>query len=241
VTGARPTEREEKRKRLLDAVERVRETVEAAADEAEDIKTLPKATVDAVDDSGLLRLKLPEICGGEEADPVTQTEVIEALSYVDASAGWCLMIGASSIAIPAAFLSNEGVAEVFHCGRVPRASTAFMPTGTATPHEGGYLLQGHWAFASGVRHAAWINLGALVADNSGDGPPQHRMFSLPTAQAHIHDNWDVIGLRGTGSCDVSVDNVFVPARLNYDRLHDAPQRGGPLYRLGMPAFVANEG
>jgi alkylation response protein AidB-like acyl-CoA dehydrogenase len=225
---------------LLDAVERVSETVAAAADEAEAIKTLPKATVDAVYDSGLLRLKLPEIFGGEEADPVTQTKVIEALSYVDASAGWCLMIGASSIAIPAAFLSNEGVAEVFTRGRVPRASTAFMPTGTALPQEGGYLLNGRWAFASGVRHAEWINLGALVADDSGDGPPQHRMFTLPTSKARIHDNWNVIGLQGTGSCDVSVENLFVPASLSYDLLHDDPKRGGPLYRLGIPAFFANE-
>src|SRR5262249_18504202 len=129
-----------------------------------------QVTVDAVDDAGLLRLKLPEIFGGAEADPVTQIEVIEALSYVDASAGWCLMIGASSIALPAAFLSNEGVAEVLARGRVPRASTAFMPTGTATPHAGGYLVNGRWAFASGVRHAAWINLGALVSADQGAGP-----------------------------------------------------------------------
>lgn len=240
MTEARPTAREEKLQSLLAAVKSVSETVEAAADEAEAIKTLPKATIDAVDDAGLLRLKLPAIFGGAEADPVTQTEVIEALSYVDASAGWCLMIGASSIAIPAAFLSNEGVAEVFPRGRVPRASTAFMPTGTARPQESGYLLHGRWAFASGIRHADWINLGALVADDRGEGPPPHRMFTLPTTKAHIHDNWDVIGLQGTGSCDVSVENAFVPASMSYDLLHDAPKRGGPLYRLGIPAFFANE-
>ena len=208
MTEARPTAREEKLQSLLAAVKSVSETVAAAADEAEAIKTLPKATIDAVDDAGLLRLKLPEIFGGVEADPITQTEVIEALSYVDASAGWCLMIGASSIAIPAAFLSHEGVAEVFPRGRVPRASTAFMPTGTARPQEGGYLLHGRWAFASGIRHADWINLGALVADDRGDGPPPHRMFTLPTSKAQIHDNWHVINLQNTDSCDVSVDKVF---------------------------------
>jgi alkylation response protein AidB-like acyl-CoA dehydrogenase len=95
MTEVRPTAREDTLKRLLAAVESVRETVAAAAAEAEAIKTLPQATVDAVDAAGLLRLKLPAILGGAEADPVTQTTVIEALSYVDASAGWCLMIGAS--------------------------------------------------------------------------------------------------------------------------------------------------
>src|SRR5262249_27614029 len=114
------------------------------------------------------------------------------------------------------------------------------PTGTARPQAGGDLLKGRGACASGVRHADWIKLGALVADESADGPPQHGMFTLPTAKTHLHDNWDVIGLRGTGSCDVSVDNVFVPASLSYDLLHDDPKRGGPLYRLRIPAFVANE-
>jgi alkylation response protein AidB-like acyl-CoA dehydrogenase len=153
MTVASPTARAEKLKILLDAVERVSETVAAAVDEAEEIKTLPKATVDAVYDSGLLKLMLPEIFGGAEADPITQIEVIEAMSYVDASAGWCLMIGTSSIAILAAFLSDEGVAEVFTRGRVPMASTAFMPTGTATPQEGGYLLT--WSVAIRERRQAF--------------------------------------------------------------------------------------
>jgi alkylation response protein AidB-like acyl-CoA dehydrogenase len=80
-----PTDREEKRQVLLAAVERVRDT-------------LPPATVQALDDAGLLVLKLPAVLGGAEADLVTQLEVLEAVTYIDTSAGWCTLIGAAAIA-----------------------------------------------------------------------------------------------------------------------------------------------
>jgi indole-3-acetate monooxygenase len=90
-----PTGREEKRMALLAAVESVRETLVAGADEAETHATLPQATVQALDDAGLFALKLPAVLGGAEADLVTQLEVLEAISYIDTSAGWCTLIGAA--------------------------------------------------------------------------------------------------------------------------------------------------
>jgi alkylation response protein AidB-like acyl-CoA dehydrogenase len=63
---------------------------------------------------------------------------------------------------------------------------------------------------------------------------------MPVAEVQIHDNWQVMGLQGTGSCDFSVTDLFVPERFSWDAQRARPQRGGPLYRLGMPAFVANE-
>ena len=101
------------RRALLDAVERARAVVAAGADEAERLRTLPAATVAVLRDTGLLGLKLPAVLGGAEADPVTQIEVIEALTTVDASAGWCLMVGATTGALPAVFLGDEAVAAMF--------------------------------------------------------------------------------------------------------------------------------
>ena len=72
-----------------------------------EIGTLAPAAVEVMRDAGLFTLKLPEVLGGAEADPVTQIEVIEALSYIDASAGWCLMIGATAIGQPGAFTGDE--------------------------------------------------------------------------------------------------------------------------------------
>src|SRR4029450_12446544 len=133
-----PTGREEKRTALLAAVESVRETVVAGADEAEAQTPLPQATVQALDDAGLFALKLPAVLGGAEADLVTQLEVLEGLSYIDTSAGWCTLIGAAAIAGPGAFLMEEAIAQIFVDGQVPRAAGAFMPSGQAVPVAGGY-------------------------------------------------------------------------------------------------------
>lgn len=234
-----PTERSEKRRFLLDAVESVSDTVSACADEAERIGTLPRAAVDAIRDAGLFALKLPRELGGAEADPVMQTEVIEALSYADAAAGWCLMIGATAIGRPGAFLHDEAIAHIFKGGRVPTASTITMPAGRAIPVDGGYMLSGRWSFLSGVPHSEWICAGALAYEN-GDDAPTSLSLVFPTSVAHIHNNWQVAGLRGTGSNDVSVSELFVPKAFTWDSSCWQSQRGGALYRMGRPGFVVNE-
>ncbi|MYA62938.1 MAG: hypothetical protein F4X94_10255, partial [Dehalococcoidia bacterium] len=114
-----PSEHHEKRRFLLDAVESVRDVVAASADESERLGTLAPDAVAAIRDAGLFTLKLPRSLGGAEADPVTQIEVIEALAYIDASAGWCLMIGATAIGQPGAFAGDDAVAEIFKNGRIP--------------------------------------------------------------------------------------------------------------------------
>jgi indole-3-acetate monooxygenase len=240
MQGYGPLERTESLRLLLGKVEQIRETATAGMEEGERAATLPQATVDALEDSGLLRLKLPEALGGLEADPVTQTQVIEAMTYADAAAGWCLMIGATSIGLPAAFLPEDAIRTIFTGGRVPRAAIAFIPGGTATPVDNGYVLNGRWSFASGVRHAEWLSLGAPIPPAHAEEPPAHRLFTFPASHAVIHDNWHTIGLKGTGSCDVSVADLFVPAGFMFDAMHGTPRRGGPLYRLGIPGFVANE-
>ena len=116
---------------LLAAVERIRPEVERGSDEGESLRTLPATTVRALSDSGLFSMKLPEVLGGMEADLITQYEVVEAMAYVDASAGWCLMIGATSIAIPGAYLPEAAIAEVFEDHRIPLAATSVLPTGCA--------------------------------------------------------------------------------------------------------------
>jgi alkylation response protein AidB-like acyl-CoA dehydrogenase len=234
-----PLGREEKRQALLATVEGVRDVVTAGADEAEAGATLPATTVAALADAGLFALKLPAVLGGAEADPVTQCEVIEAVSYLDPSAGWCTMIGATGIALPAAFLREEAIGQIFGGSQVPTAAGAFMPSGQAVPVDGGYRVSGRWAFASGVRHAQWMTVGARVPQEGG-GPPEHRMVVVPTAAGQIHDTWQVAGLQGTGSCDFSLAELFVAEAFTWALGDAQPQRGGPLYHLGVPGFVANE-
>ena len=238
MTSQFPTDRKPKRDALLEAVEGVRDVVEASAIEAEELRTLPRKAVDAIYDAGLFSLKVPEVLGGAEADPVTQIEVIEAMTRVDTSAGWTLMIGAGSLGLASAFVSNEAVPEIFADGRIPRFASSSRPTGTAEPAGGGYIVNGRWPFASGVLHSEWILAGIPVSKDAAPGG--RRIIVFPTSKAEIHDNWHVAGLQGTGSCDFSLTDLFVPEEFTCDVMNDVPRRGLPLYNIRVPGILAVE-
>ena len=234
-----PADRAKKRKVLLDAVASVRDAVDASADESERLGTLATAAVDAIRGAGLFTLKLPMPLGGAEADPVTQMEVIEELAYIDAAAGWCLMIGATAIGRTGAFLCEDAIDDMFANGRIPTAATATAISGKAIPTQGGYMLTGRWPFASGVRHAEWMVAGAKVParDNTEE---TSLTLVYPVAKGTIHDNWHVMGLEGSGSNDISVKDLFVPAEFTWETALWEPRRGDAIYRMGRPGFVANE-
>ena len=234
-----PVDRREKRRVLMAAVESVRSILEDSAQEGEKTGTLPKASVDALYESGLFRLKLPHVLGGAEADLVTQLDVLEAVSEIEPSAGWCLMIGAASLGGVGAFLPDDAIDVIFPNGTPPKTAGVFAPFGTAAPTDGGYLLTGRWSFASGVCHSEWISAGARVVTEEPGYPAQIRA-TLRTSDVNIHDNWHVMGLRGTGSCDFSPSDMFVSESFAYDVSRTEPLRGGGLYRLGRPGFVTNE-
>src|SRR6266545_2149332 len=114
---------------LLAAVEHVRPVLEPNADEAERLRTLPEPAWRALDDEGLFVLKAPRELGGLEADPLTQIEVYEAVSRIDTSAGWTLMIGTGSIALTAPFISDAGLQKILSSGRLPRMASVVIPGG----------------------------------------------------------------------------------------------------------------
>src|SRR4051812_47443303 len=193
-----PTDREAKRRILLDAVGSVRDVVVACADESEALGDLAPAAVRAMDEAGLFALKLPAELGGAEADPVTQLEVIERMAYYDPSAGWMQMIGATSIGWIGAFLPQESAAQVFKGGRIPTAAGIGGVSGIATPVEGGYSLTGRFAFVSGIPHSEWLVVSARVqreAEPDPDAPPETRVFAFRTAGVNMHDDWHVAGLK----------------------------------------------
>ncbi len=234
-----PTERSEKRQFLLNAVSSVRDVVSASADESERLGTLAPAAVDAIREAGLFTLKLPQALGGAEAEPVTQIEIIEELAYIDAAAGWCLMIGATAIGRPGAFVHDDAVAEIFKNGNIPTAATSTALNGEATPVDGGYILNGRWPFASGVRHAEWMTAGANIPAK-GNTEETGLTLVYPVKKGSIHDNWHVAGLEGSGSNDISVKDLFVPAAFAWETANWTPRRGDAIYRMGRPGFVANE-
>jgi alkylation response protein AidB-like acyl-CoA dehydrogenase len=180
--------------------------------------------------------------GGADADPVTQMEVIEALTQIYPSAGWVLMTNATAIGNASAFLVDEAIEEVFADEQVPRAATVGGVSSTIEPVTGGFILNGRWPFCSGVPHSEWICLGARLYKEPGASPDFYTCF-VRTKDVTIHDNWHVAGLRGSGSNDVSAENLFVPESFTwqrYDRLRGIRRRGGPIFLLGLPGSVSNE-
>ena len=232
-----PVDRAEKRRVLLQAVANVRDILAADAEESEVLRTLPPASVAALTDSGLFAMKCPAELGGAEADPVTQIEVIEATSYIDPAAGWCLMICNGGISMAGSMLPQPAIERLFAGGRPPRIAGSIKP-GKAVRVDGGYQVSGRWSWGSGIRHAEWLNAATLIESNGN--PPFFGMCFFPAAQAEIHDNWYVSGLKGTGSCDFSVSDLFVPEAFVVDLRSWEPVRGGPLYQLGLPGLLINE-
>lgn len=144
------------RQALVRRAHNVAETLMAQAPMDEVHGTLTPETVAALEEAGSFRLKLPAVLGGDEADPVTQILVFEALSKANASAGWCAMVGATGAGLPGAFLADAAIKVMFGGGYIPKCAVVAMPMGKTEIVDGGYRVSGRWAFGSGVRHSEWI-------------------------------------------------------------------------------------
>jgi indole-3-acetate monooxygenase len=240
-----PRERAAKRQALLAQVERIAPVLRASGAKSEELATLAPEAVTALREAGLFQLKLPAVTGGAEADPVTEMMVLEALAYHDFTSAWCTMVGATGVASLGAFLSQAGLDRVFGSGRIPTASISFFPAGRATRSNGGYRLSGRWRFNSGIRHAEWVIGGTIVegTEKENGGRPIVMFAVIPASDVTLYDNWsDVVGLKGTGSCDCSVENYELPEHLSFvwDLLRPKPRRGGPSYLLPPFSYVAKE-
>jgi 3-hydroxy-9,10-secoandrosta-1,3,5(10)-triene-9,17-dione monooxygenase len=179
------------------------------AQEAEDRRVVPAESVKALAEIGFFRLLQPARFGGIEADPVTFLSTVRLIASACGSTGWVAsVVGVHPWQL--ALFPLEAQEEVWGADSATRMSSSYAPTGKADLVDGGYRLSGRWSFSSGCDHATWVLLGGIVRD--GDGKPvDFKTFLLPAADYKIEDVWDTVGLRGTGSNDIVVDDVFVPA------------------------------
>jgi indole-3-acetate monooxygenase len=187
----------------------------AVREEGERGRRVPPELAEALAAAGLLQIFLPRSMGGPELDPLTAFRAIEEISKADGSVGWCAMI-ASAVSLFLGWLPAD-VGRRF-CGDPAdfRGAGSLRPLGRAYPVDGGYRIRGQWNFASGIDHANWLYCTCIVMDGEKPqlteaGTPRVRAAWLPSDQATIKDTWSVVGMRGTGSQDFVVDDVFVPA------------------------------
>ncbi len=210
--------------------------IEAASPRIESGRQLPPDLLAAMHDAGIFRSLLPRSVNGGEVHPATFVEITEAIAMGDGSAGWCVGQG-SGCSMTAAYLAPPIAREIFGPANGVLA-WGFGPNGRAIPCEGGYRVTGKWSFASGSRHATWLGGHSFVYGPTGeplrdaDGDAIEHTMLFPRASAAIVDDWQVMGLRGTGSDSYSVADLFVPAP--YCAMRDgAPDRreSGTLYRF----------
>lgn len=227
------------------AAESLRTLIEEAADETDRERRVPRHVIDAMLDAGLFHMYLPRDINGREVDPITAAKAVEAVSAIDGSAGWCVMIAGQNAAFagyidPAEARKVWGPRDIV-CGTARPIGRA-VATNSPAP---GYTVSGRWPFASGSSHATWFAGECLVYDGdelrrNADGGEVTRMTIFPREEATIHDVWDTTGLRGTASNDFSCENVFVPALRGASLGVDPPQHPWPLYR-GLPVVFINHG
>ena len=193
---------------------------------------LSPTVVEAMHRDGLLRMWVPEKLGGAELSPLQSLEVLENVSYGDPSAGWVAMAANLSIGTAGAYLSDHAVAELWGDGRQPVIAGQGTRPGTARQVDGGLSLTGSWSFGSGLKHSSHVHSLGIIAET---GEP--RIFVTPIEAVNLIDNWDVLGLRGTGSIDYTMDSVFVPDGWSHFAVTTVPERGGNLYGIGIIGFA----
>jgi indole-3-acetate monooxygenase len=222
----------EARSRLSERAEAMVPLLDERAEFADENGLLSEEVVDALHRDELFGMWVPEVLGGAELDPVRSLGVISTLSYGDPSAGWVVMAASLAIGTGAAYLGDEAVAELFGEGRRPVIAGQGTRPGTAVAQDGGFALSGAWSFASGIKHATHIHTLGVIEST---GEP--RIFVVPVERATLIENWDVLGLRGTGSIDYTIDSVFVPESYTHFATTDVPRRGGRLYGIGIIGFA----
>jgi alkylation response protein AidB-like acyl-CoA dehydrogenase len=217
---------------VVAAAQRLIPQVRAAREEGERQRRVPAAMAEALATAGLLQMYLPRSMGGPELPPLTVYRAIEEISRADGSIGWCAMI-ATAVSSSMGLLEAEVGREMAGTPADIRLAGSIRPQGRARRVDGGYRIGGRWDFASGVTHARWLMCPCVLWD--GDRPlcapagaPIARIFWVPIEDATILDTWHVLGLRGSGSHDFTLADVFVPESRSVS-ITERPRENGLLY------------
>jgi len=229
---------------VLAAVVRLLPAIRERASEAEARCSVPEATIKELTETGFFRLLQPRLRGGLGADPVVFLDCVRQLGRACGSTGWVAgVLGVNAWQL--ALFAPKAQEDVWGLDRDARICVSLAPVGQVTQLADGYRLSGRWSFSSGSDHADWAMLGAIVRDGQGK-PLEMRTFLLPGSDYRVDRVWDTVGLRGTGSNDLIVEDVFVPAHrtLGASQLADWNRPGHavnpePVYRLPLGSLFTS--
>jgi alkylation response protein AidB-like acyl-CoA dehydrogenase len=228
----------------LERVEKLKDLIVRGGDEAQQLRRLPDDVVDVLIDEGMFRFTLPEELGGENASSLETIEVLEAMSAIDASVGWNVMLGSEINAMAAGGMDKALAKEVYidnprvvMCGGGGPGST---PAYAMEQPDGSYKVWGETSFISGCHNSTWCFMGAPIIDEGeprkdANGQFVFKMWFLHRSQWEILDTWDCAGLRGSGSHNVKADGAVVDAKwLSVDLMVTPALYDNPVFRIPVP-------
>ena len=227
------------------AARTLRDLTTEEAPKAERDRTMTARSVEALWDSGLMQRFNPAEAGGSEPSFAEMIDTWIEMAWQDGSLGWIGIANLPSAAACAAYLPAAGFAEVFtaHANRVT-VGGQFFPNGMGATVDGGYRVTGAWNFGSGTGHAEYV-AGGFIPTVDGemvvgdDGIPPLLVAVIPRADIVFTDGWHVQGLKGTGSYDYNVTDVFVPESRVFELFTHAPQRGhSAAFKMGLIPITA---
>jgi alkylation response protein AidB-like acyl-CoA dehydrogenase len=206
---------------LLDSIRDLAPSISARSAEIDAGRRLPLDLLAQLTAAGCFRMFVPKSHRGLEIDVPTSMEIIEAIATADGSTGWVVMIG-SETPILLALLSRKRFDSLYANGPDVIIAGVFAPSGRAELVDGNYRVSGRWGFASGCQHSQFLFGNCVVTENGTPragvipGTTEARAMMFAPSKAQIIDTWSVNGLRGTGSHDIAVENVSVPADDSFD-------------------------
>src|SRR5215467_12056 len=211
----------------------------------EQLRRLPDETFKEFQEAGLFRALQPRHYGGYELEPGVFFQAGVEIGTVCGSSAWCLtVVGVHNWQL--GLFPLQAQEDVWHEDSSLQISSSLAPTGTGERVDGGFLLHGRWSFSSGCDFCQWAVLGGTVPPTQEDEPPDVRSFLVPRSDYVIDDNWHVMGLCGTGSKDIVVENAFVPEYRTHSYLDafnlnhpGTAVNDAPLYRLPFGVVFAN--
>jgi alkylation response protein AidB-like acyl-CoA dehydrogenase len=229
---------------MLEQIKKIGPILEENAQANDDLGKLNDATFNALRPLRMSHIFAAEENGGLQLSPSQGMKLIEAITYYSGSAGWISMVHACVSAMAAAFLPDSAVDKLFAPGTENRFSGQGTPTGMMKKVEGGYLLNGKWSYGSGMYHATYTHSAALVDDGTGKPAKDENgnvivlCAHAPVGEHGLLGNWDVIGLRATGSIDYDAKDIFIPDDFVFPILTAEPQRLKEFFSLGVVGLAA---
>lgn len=215
-----------------EAIEKLVKKVAAERDEYSAQRYVSHDTVQLMKEAGFFRAVVSRVFGGIAGNPKPFLLAIERVACVDGSAGWVASFGSSNYYLAA--LPAETQAKIYQSGPDQMFAGGLFPVQPAKREGNGWVIDGQWKFSSGSKTADWIGVG-ISGSNVGGFNDMPRTAIMPASQAEVVDNWEVMGMEGSGSHDLKVQGQFVADEWTFLR-GAAAQIDEPLYRIPTVPF-----